>query len=46
MYHGGLLICQKPVCRKDLENSILLVDSEDRQTTSSFSAVSSNTQKM
>ena len=45
LYHGGLPICHKPDCRKDLENPLL--DSEDRQTTFfSFRAVSSNTQNM
>ena len=36
--------CHKQVCRKDLDNPTL--DSEERQTTSSFIAVSSNTQYM
>ena len=38
--HGGLKIFNKPDCRKDLQNP--LRDSEDRQTTFSFSAISSN----
>ena len=44
LHHYGLPICHKQVSRKDVVN--LLPHSADKQTTSSFIAVSSNTQYM